>query len=296
MNNLFSIVFGIPSIICSFGGIVSFIWLIILGEWTLAIGGIFFAWLARTIIGLLNLIPSSIIIFGTKIQKKNTLLSIFLLLIGISVSYLITYIWSYNSARIILHSYHENIIPHVLFTFSFIMAPFIEMKDINSPATTIHILSVLLGSFIMLLFVLVNGYSSYIVDRGAMYMLLVFLLTIIIQTYFTYLMVKKENMKEKQRKENLDNSIYAYEHRWDYLLNDIDYKKLLNVMNVTEKALIDKISANDYEYQNEELKNIKNSLRYLIQFTNAPSSNNAESMLDTDFNNAISSMITKYVR
>ena len=196
MNSLFSIVFGIPSIICSFGGIISFIWLIVLGEWVLPIAGIFFAWFARLAIGFINLLPSAITIFGSKLQKKNAILSIVILLIGISLSYTITYLWSYNSACIILDKYHGNIIPHLLFTFSFIMAPFIDMQDKTSPVTTIHILSALLGSFVMLMFVLVYGYSPQIIDRGAMYMAMIFALTIIVQTYFVYYLSQETNGEE----------------------------------------------------------------------------------------------------
>lgn len=201
--SMLSAIVGIPFLVCTVGGSISIIWLLILGEWLLAIVGFFCALIIEYIIKFLNnLIVSPLFVFSLRIMKKSITLGVPICFIAVTISFSISYIWISLITNQILIRVHGNILPYILFAFSMGMSPFIDKKKFNNPIIAIHIISVLIGASILYVTILLHNFTDMSFWTGENYMLYVLLLGAISQCIIAVLIIRNGKKKEKFNNEN----------------------------------------------------------------------------------------------
>ncbi len=197
-GKMLALVVGVPVFACTLGGTISLVWLLWLGEWKLALLGFFVAWVAKHAIAYLNLLPISISILGMKLMKKTFILGSPVFFFSTFLSFAISYIWICLVVNIILPNAHKIIMPYILFAFSMSMSPFLKMNDPSSEATTIHILSTLIGTFVLYLTILISGFSDMSFYKGANYMSYVLLIGAVFQTGIAIYFEKNRRIEENE--------------------------------------------------------------------------------------------------
>ena len=173
--------YGVLSVI---GGIVSIIWLIILGKWKLVIVGLAIVFFVRFVISFLNLISSMVAMPGVKLIMKNyAIIGSFICFISIFISLAISYIWAVIVTDQVLTLAQGNIIPYSLFAFFIITLPFLLMQYSASPTSKIYIASVLIGSVFLYVGILMYGFTDRTFDIGVRLMAFIFFLGAILAVY-----------------------------------------------------------------------------------------------------------------
>ena len=162
-------------IINSFGGIVAFIWLAILGYWPILIGGILIS-LFSSFAFTFAMIPSTGVQFLAikMLEKKQKLLGIILMYIGTILLLAVFTFWVfyiYYAGFINIQS-EGDIFPVLLWCFSVAVSPIQYMaskEPVDSYATNLMTLFITLGCLLMT--ILLSFFSFSMIDAAIVYLI-----------------------------------------------------------------------------------------------------------------------------